>query len=113
MPQLSSIDWNLPQTRKRIYIVLVKDFLATQRQLVTLMGIFERGAPSKARSARQERSDLSQVRAYVNKVLDSVGSQSILPEYSQDLGPNLGSVFALVFWESFVKTRQGKAAVKA
>lgn len=47
------------------------------------MEVFERNAPSKTRPG--DRANLSQVRAYVKRVLDGVGAESILPEMSQDM----------------------------
>lgn len=95
--KLSSIHWHVPQTRFRIYLVLVKDFLATAEQLATIREVFERSFPAKTR-AGVGRSTINEVRKYVAEVLEGLEATPILPPRSEDWGRagtawiNMGSI---------------------
>ena len=74
----------MPQSRSRIYLVLVKAFLASRDDLRVLRSVFERSYPYKT-NVSQGSPTTTEVRDYVNAVLDALGAIPKNPPRSEDI----------------------------
>lgn len=82
MPSLapSSANFGLPQTRARVYFVLVRADVATQERVELVFGTFLQ----KLLEAFPARGRVSTVRDYVAEVCASMGWVKTMPPFSQD-----------------------------
>lgn len=86
---LSTINWNVPQSRKRVYLVLVHESLASKRDMVAFEEIFKASFPANRNGdPNKPQSTIADVRAYVAEVLRSENNRAIQPEPSQDNWPS-------------------------
>ena len=83
VPQLSSKDWGMAQSRGRVYMVLVQKQLASAHKLKY---VFEHVLRGKILPAFQKggRGTVSQARAYVERVLKGMEWSRTLPADSKD-----------------------------
>lgn len=82
--QLSSRDWGLPQSRNRVYFVLVQSHLASEEKLNF---VFKEVLQHRVLPAFQRfgKGTVPKARSYVEGVLDVLEWEPTLPSPSQDL----------------------------
>ena len=83
VPELSSRDWNVPQSRSRIYLLIVRAHVATSGDLENFKDIFLRSVPAKTQAP--SFTSVSKVRDYVAGVLKALDLKPTLPPKSEDL----------------------------
>lgn len=78
-------DWNIPQSRGRIYILLVRNNLASVEDLKMFHHLFDQFLP---KNTPERKTTVKQVRDYVKSLLEAYGEEPVLPQPAQDWVPN-------------------------
>lgn len=86
---LSTINWNVPQSRRRVYLLMVHESLASKRDMVAFEEVFKSSFPANRNGdPNKPQCTIADVRAYVAEVLRSENNRAIQPEPSQDNWPS-------------------------
>jgi len=79
--RVQTSDWNIPQSRGRIYILLVRNNLASVEDLKMFHHLFDQFLP---KNTPERKTTIKQVRDYVKSLLEAYGEEPVLPQPAQD-----------------------------
>lgn len=79
---LSAADFGSPQSRSRIYVLMVRDDLVTRNKMELIVSTITQTLPPTL----GRRATMRQVSDYTKEVLSLLGQEPSLPPTSQDVG---------------------------